>query len=194
MSRRIAVAVALIIALAAAPVLARPACQTESDLAAMQFRQLQVEFMVAALKCDGAGYDYRGQYAAYMHKAGPELARNARILKAMFVRQGKGAGYIDRYMTGMSNDVQIRSQSDAKYCETAALAFEHAAALTPRDLPAYAAQTVGKPYAATPCPARPVRAAAHRHVSRRHTAHGHTAHGHAPHKHATHKHVSHQQT
>ena len=174
MSRRIAAA-ALTFVLTAAPALARPACQTEADLAAMQFRQLQVEFMVADLKCEGAGYDYRGQYAAYMHQAGPALADNARFLKAMFVRQGKGATYIDRYMTNMSNDVQIRSQSRADYCQTAAEAFEHASTLPPHELPAYATQIVGKPYAATPCPAPAVR-----------TAHKHPAHKHPAHKPAVH--------
>ena len=166
MSRRtIATAAAVTLALtAAAPAaLARHACQSPAELAAMQFRQLQIEFMVATLKCDGTGYDYRGQYAAFLHKAEPAMATNARALRAMFVREGKGAGYIDHYLTGMSNDVQIRSQSADNYCQAAAESFDRATALSPHELPGYAAQAVAAPYAATPCPATHEAARGHRH-------------------------------
>ena len=167
MSRRAATA-AFVVALglsASAPALARTACQSPGELAAMQFRQLQIELMVAALKCDGTGYDYRGHYAVYLHNAESALATNARALRAMFVREGKGAGYIDHYLTGMSNDVQIRSQGTENYCQAAAEAFDRATRLAPQELPDYAAHAIVSPYAATPCPAAP-RTAAHRH--RRH--------------------------
>ncbi len=156
MSRRTAAAIIVTLALsAAAPAAqARPSCQSPAELAAMQFRQLQIEFMVAALKCDGTGYDYRGHYAIYLHNAEPALDHNARVLRAMFVHQGKGAGYIDHYLTGMANDVQIRSESAADYCQAAAASFDQATRLAPRELPDYAARAVGTPYAATPCAAQ----------------------------------------
>lgn len=145
-------AAALAVMPAAAPALAAT-CNTPAEVGAMQFRQLQIELMVAALKCQGGAYDFRGQYGAYMHKAGPALTENAKALKAMFARQGKGAAHLDRYMTAMSNDTQIRSLSIPDYCDSRAGMMDHAVGLPSPQLHGYAAETVGLPYDAEPCPA-----------------------------------------
>ncbi|MDA8232610.1 MAG: hypothetical protein M0006_14845 [Magnetospirillum sp.] len=154
MSRRFSAAIAALFLFPSAPVMAKSACNTPAEIGSMQYRQLQIELMVATLKCGGGAYDYRGHYADYLRKAGPGLARNAKELRAMFVRQGKGGAYLDRYLTGMSNDMQIRSQTAGDYCEREHAVMERIAALSSAQLPGYAAETVGTPYGAQACAAR----------------------------------------
>jgi hypothetical protein len=138
--------------LAATPVIAASKCDTPAEIGAMQFRQLQIELMVATLKCEG-DFDYRGQYGAYVHGASAALADNTRQLRAMFSHHGKSAAMLDRYLTGMSNDAQIRSQSTENYCEGKAATLERIATLKPVELHTFAAETIGLPYGGEACPA-----------------------------------------
>ncbi len=150
--RLITAASAALLLWATSPSLAKPPCNSAAEVNAMQFRQLQIELMVASLKCDGTGYDYRGQYSAYMQKMGSALSENARQLRAMFARQGKGASYMDRYLTSMSNEAQLRSAAVDNYCESRAATLDRVALLGPHELHAFAAETVGLPYEAESCP------------------------------------------
>jgi len=153
---------ALAVLLAARPLAAGvPPCQTPKDVAAMQFRQLQAELMVAALKCGGGAtaFDFNGAYAIFVRMARPDLIHNAGQLRAMFARAGMGAGAIDDYQTELSNNAEIESQTAKDYCGGAALAMAYIVQLPRSELGAYAARTIPVPFGANACSA-PVREAA----------------------------------
>ena len=169
MLRLVTVAVAALTVLFAAGPLAAaaPFCQAPEELAAMQFRQLQTELMVAALNCDGgaAGFDYGGTYATFVRNARPRLVQNARLLRAMFARAGMGTGAVDRYQTELSNNAQVESQSAQDYCGALAGMMAQAARLPPAELGAYAARTIPAPYGSQACAAPAQGAAALRNPS-----------------------------
>ncbi|MGE5537570.1 MAG: heme utilization protein [Solirubrobacterales bacterium] len=151
MSRcRTAIAAAILIT-AALPAAAKPLCYTPTEVRAMQFRQLQVELMVAALKCRQVDPAVRDKYAAYVGKIGPNLNQNASELKSMFVRLGKGAGHVDRYMTELSNQASMNSQHIENYCETQDAVFSKVLSMRPHEIEAFAADTVEKPYSPASC-------------------------------------------
>ena len=151
MSRRLT-AVAIILSFVTLPVAAKPACNSAAELATLQFRQLQAELNVAALKCQGGDFDYAAGYNAFAEKARPALVENSHQLKALFA--SKGASAVDRYSTGVFNEAQIRSQSIADYCEDRARLMQRVAATQPADLHALAAEVVGTPYAGKTCAVR----------------------------------------
>jgi hypothetical protein len=147
-------AIAIFLSLATLPVAAKTPCNTAAELATLQFRQLQAELNVAALKCQGLDFDYAGGYNAFAEKVHPALVENTHQLKALFARTGKGAGYLDRYSTGVFNEVQIRSSSIPDYCEDRANLMRRVSVTSAADMPAVAAEVVGAPYAGEACPAK----------------------------------------
>lgn len=134
-------------------------CQTPTELAAMQLRQLQIELMVAALNCHGANFDYSGTYAIFVTNARPSLARNAQQLRGMFTRAGMGAEAIDHYQTELSNNAQVKSLSGQDDCGRVASVLADVARLPAAELGAYAARAIPTPFGSKAC-AAPVREAA----------------------------------
>jgi hypothetical protein len=132
---------------------AAPSCHEPSEVAAMRFRQLQIELWLAASKCEAGTGDYSGRYKAYVEKARPGLIDNGRALQHVFSRRGKGVAAMDKYLTAMANDAQMRSQSAADYCTVAWYRLERAAAMPAHDLDRLAAEAVPVPFRADPCPA-----------------------------------------
>lgn len=157
MSRLTSTAAAALLAVTVSvPAAARPPCYSPQEIRAMQFRQLQVELMVAALKCQDPDLDFRGKYASYIGKFGPALNGNAKELRALFARLGKGQNGMDRYMTELSNQASMRSQHIEDYCGVQAETFDQVLALKPHELGAWAADKLEKPTAAASCaPTKP---------------------------------------
>lgn len=158
--RNAALAAALVMALAA-PAGAKPPCYQPVEIRAMQFRQLQVELMVAALKCRAVDPSFHDKYTGYIGKVGPALATNAQQLRAMFTRLGKGAGQLDRFMTDLSNEASMRSIHMEDYCERQDQLFATVLSMKPHEIEAFAAETVEKPHSPAACqqpaPSRPVK-------------------------------------
>lgn len=152
MIRRTAAAVLMLTA-AALPAAAKPTCYTPTEIRAMQFRQLQVELMVSALKCRGADPSFQDKYAGYVSKVDSALKRNAGELKAMFTRLGRGASYMDKYTTELSNQASMRSLhvEYGEYCEAQDEVFAKIQAMKANEVEAYAANTVDKPYSPASC-------------------------------------------
>jgi len=161
----------LLLSSSSLPALARAVCNTPAEISALQVRQLQIETMVATLKCGGGEYDYQSKYSAYVQAANPVLAENARQLKTMFIHQGKGASYLDRYITSVSNDAQIRSRSVDNYCEIWAQTLDKLLGSTPRDMPKIAAEAITAPYDAEPECAATTHKTAHESTGKPHTKH-----------------------
>jgi hypothetical protein len=144
-SRRTAVVAAALILTTAAPAVAKPVCYKPTEVRAVQFRQLQIELMVAALKCRGVDPSFQDKYAGYVGKVGPALSRNAQELRAMFARQGKGSAALDRFVTDLSNEASIRSLATEDYCEAQDAKFEKLLAMKPHEVEAFAAETMERP-------------------------------------------------
>ncbi len=156
MIRSVIAAIAVLFAVAS-PAAATPLCPTATELTALQFRQLQIELMVAALDCDGGTFDYRGTYAVFIQHARPGLAENARKLRAMFARNGMDAAAIDRYQTDLATNAELESRSLPDYCGSLASVMADVARLDPAGLTAYAARTYPAPYGANACATPTVR-------------------------------------
>ncbi|MBI5165523.1 MAG: hypothetical protein HY985_16665 [Magnetospirillum sp.] len=153
MSRSTVAATLLLAALAlpaATPAQAK-ACNSPTEVSAMQLRQLQAELMVATLKCGETHPEFRGKYGAFVGKA--PMKENANALRAMFSRQGKGANYMDRYSTQLANDAQLKSSQTYDYCGVHAARFDELSDLRPHEIQGFAARSVGVPDDAEPCPA-----------------------------------------
>ncbi len=144
-------AAALLAASFSLPAAAKPLCYGAQDVRAMQFRQLQVELMVGALKCQDPELGLRGKYASYVGKFGPALNANAKDLRSLFNRLGKGLNGMDRYMTELSNDASMRSQHIEDYCGYQAETFDKVLSLKPHELETWAADKIDKPTAAVSC-------------------------------------------
>lgn len=144
-------AAALLCASFSLPAAAKPPCYSTHDVRTMQFRQLQVELMVGALKCQDPELGLRGKYASYVGKFGPALSANAKDLRSLFNRLGKGQNGMDRYMTELSNEASMRSQHIEDYCGFQAETFDKVLALKAHELEAWAADKVDKPMAAVSC-------------------------------------------
>lgn len=149
-------AAALLAASISLPAAARPLCYSPQEVRAMQFRQLQVELMVGALKCQDPEFGLRGKYASYIGKFGPALSANAKDLRSLFNRLGKGQTGMDRYMTELSNEASMRSQHIEDYCGYQVETFDKVLALKPHELEVWASDKVDKPMVAASCnPAKP---------------------------------------
>lgn len=161
MSRRTACLAATLALAIAGPAAARPVCYKPAEIRAMQFRQLQVELMVATLKCRAVDPSFRDKYAGYVGKVGPALNSNAQQLRAMFVRLGKGAAQLDRYVTDLSNEASMRSLSMDDYCERYDNVFATMLSMKPHEIEAFAADTVASPPSPRACstPVKRVKAA-----------------------------------
>jgi hypothetical protein len=144
---------ALMLTAAALPAAAKPICYTPTEIRAMQFRQLQVELMVSALKCRSADPSFQDKYASYIDKVGPALKRNAGELRAMFTRLGRGSAAMDKYTTELSNQASMRSLhiEYGEYCAGMDEVFGKILAMKANEVEAYAADTVEKPYSPASC-------------------------------------------
>lgn len=142
MLRSTAAAAVLLATFAGSSALAKPACVTPAEAKALQFRQLQIELMVAALRCRAADPSIRDNYASYVSKAGPALKRNAGELRTMFARYGQGGAQMDRLITELSNEASMRSLYAVNYCQTQAERLAHVLNMPAQDLHSYAAESV----------------------------------------------------
>ena len=115
---------------------------------------MQAVLNVAALKCQGAGYDYASGYNAFVERARPALEDNAVRLAALFARMGRDSDYIDHYATELFNQVQDGSQSIANYCGASAKLMIRVGATPTAGLSALAAEIVGTPYGGRACQIR----------------------------------------
>lgn len=153
MTRRPAAFAAALLAATTLAATVQAACTNPAEMKAVQYRQLQTDLMVAWLKCRNYHAEFDAKYKAYMDRAGPGMSENANQLRAMLQRHGKGAGYLDRYLTQMSNDAQLRSQGQENYCEGYGEAMDKLATMRVPEIQAYAASTIPAPYGATACAA-----------------------------------------
>jgi len=154
MCRRLTAAAAIFGFLVTQPAAAELACNPPAELAALQFRQFQAILNVAALKCEGSGFDYAGGYNAFVERTRPALEDNAHRLAALFTRMGRSPDYIDHYATELFNQVQGGSQSVANYCRTSANLMVRVGGTSTADLAALAAEIVGSPYGGRACQIR----------------------------------------
>ena len=150
--RRLLLCVLLV---AASPAWAKSSCNPPAEVSAVQVRQMQIEMMVATMRCDSSAYDFRHHYAAFMDRLNPLMTDNAKNLKSLVRRQHKGD--VDRYITAMANDAQNISQQDPEFCGMAVQVLEQVSTLTAKDIPAIAAQAVPSPYQVAACPAKPAK-------------------------------------
>lgn len=144
---------ATIAATATLPAFAKSPCYTAQEIRAMQYRQLQIELMVAALKCQSPEYELHSKYSTYIGKFGSSLSGNAQQLKAMFARQGKNAAAMDRYITGLSNEASIRVSYIEDYCGTQSALFDKVLPQQPHELESWVVDNVAKPDSASACSA-----------------------------------------
>lgn len=124
---------------------AKPACVNPGEARSLQFRQLQIELMVATLRCRSVDPSFRENYTNYVTKAGPALQRNAGELRTMFARHGQNVSQLDRLMTELSNEASMRSLYAENYCQAQAERLAHVVSMPPQDLEAFAAQNIEAP-------------------------------------------------
>ena len=132
---------------------AKASCNPPAEVSAVQIRQLQIEMMVSTLRCDSSSYDFRSHYGAFMEKMNPLLPDNAKKLRTVVSRLGKGN--FDQYLTSMSNDAQMLSQQDPLYCGSAVRLLDQVAASDTKDVPTIAAQAISAPYQVVACAEKP---------------------------------------
>lgn len=105
---------------AAAPAMASSAeCLSASDRNAVQIRQMHVQLMVAALKCDDS-MGLRDSYGAYVNKHNSVLSGNAQSLRSLFQKAygGDSSRQFDRFITRLANDASSQAQTQMGYCES----------------------------------------------------------------------------
>ncbi len=129
---------------------ARTACNTPTEISAVQIRQLQIQMMVSTLRCDSSTYDFRSHYAGFLNNVNPLMPENLKQIKAMLTRQH--GGNFDQYLTQMSNDAQNLSQQDPNYCGRAVQILEQVGGLaSPSEVPTVAAQSIPSPFKVVAC-------------------------------------------
>ena len=129
-------------------------CFSKVELEASHVRQLQTEFMVAALTCEKhPTVDLVGKYNAFVKKYQKELGGNAKELKGHFARNygGSQSKVFDAYMTTLANDASTRGKSSAAFCELTDLKMDKALALRNNNLQPFATTTVASYSVAEPC-------------------------------------------
>ena len=130
------------------------ACFSKAELEASHVRQLQTEFMVAALTCEmHPTVDLTGKYNAFVQKYKKELGGNAKDLRGHFTRNyGSGnSKAFDAYMTTLANDASMRGQNMAAYCEVTDQIIDKVLLLKNDDLQPFATTTVASYSNAEPC-------------------------------------------
>ena len=147
------------------PVQAKTPCDTPQDIQAVQVRQLQVQGVMATLRCPSADYDFHAHYNAFIERVNPLMSDNAKHLKSMVSRQGKGN--LDKYLTALFSDVQTTSQADPYFCDKSVKMLDDVAALTSQQVPGYAQQAISSPYGVDACPEQPVNHEATAHKKKR---------------------------
>ncbi|MEH3108296.1 MAG: hypothetical protein PGN09_13785 [Sphingomonas fennica] len=108
-------------ALAAVPVQAQAACWGAEDAASARVRDLQSMLMVAALRCQAAGFDISGDYNGFVNDNRGAIVAANDALKRRFIRlEGAVAGQAayDRFTTRLANAYGA-GRSTAADCATA---------------------------------------------------------------------------
>lgn len=147
---RAAICACLLSVVCAAPVAARPPCANPEQVRAAQLRQLHYELQVAALNCRGDVPEMPGKWQSYVQRHGATLNDNAKVLRDYF----KGAAAFDRHNTVITNRESVRVHETPGYCEAHAPLLDKVVTLTPPQLIAFAAETVGDPMEIHACPQR----------------------------------------
>lgn len=131
-------------------------CQTPVEVQASQLRQLQTEFMVAALRCQHHPENLPAKYNTFVKKFGGSLSENARVLREHFTRNyGKDQSRrFDSYITTLANEASIRSLGIQQFCETAGPLFDQALKVGKPELAAFAADAVRGENALPACATR----------------------------------------
>lgn len=129
-------------------------CFSKGELEASHVRQLQTEFMVAALTCEThPTVDLIGKYNAFVKKYQKELGGNAKELKGHFARNygGSQSKVFDSYMTTLANDASTRGKQSPAFCEMTDLKIDKALIIRNNNLQPFATTTVAGYSVAEPC-------------------------------------------
>lgn len=142
----LAAATALIGGIVSESALASTNCLSAADRSAVQMRQLQVEMMVAALKCDDS-FGLRDAYGVYVTKHNAVLSDNAQALKSLFRKAygGDANRQFDRFITRLANNASSRAQSQMGYCEINQGLLQQAVALPGHKISAFAEASIVAP-------------------------------------------------
>ena len=121
-------------------------CMSASDRTAVQIRQMHVQLMVAALKCDD-GTGMRDTYGAYVNKHNSVLSGNAQSLRSLFQKAygGDSSRQFDRFITRLANDASNQAQTQLGYCETNMELLQKAASLPANQVDDLARETIAFP-------------------------------------------------
>jgi len=142
--RKGAVAIMALAASAAAlPASAAP-CYSDKELQAHRVRQVQAEFMVAALQCRGTHPQVVSKYNSFVKKFGGNLNESAKTMRARIARVDGGRGAFDAYITNLANEASMRTMYIASYCDTVEPVMDEALAQKPKELPRYVAGRMAK--------------------------------------------------
>ena len=131
---------------------AKNACHSPETIQAVQLRQLQIEMMVATMRCDSSEYDFRQHYGAFMEVINPLLPNNAQHLRSSLNLKSTQA--FDRYITTLANVSQNISQTNPEFCTQAVQILDQTASQPSASIPILAAQMIPQPYGVTPCPVK----------------------------------------
>ncbi len=129
-------------------------CFSKAELEASHVRQLQTEFMVAALSCEKhPTVDITGKYNAFVKKYQKELGSNAKDLRGHFSRNygASQSRAFDAYMTTLANDASMHGQKSAAFCEVTDLTIDKVLLLKNADLQPFATTMVAGYSNAEPC-------------------------------------------
>lgn len=135
-------------------VVSAASCFSKGELEASHVRQLQTEFMVAALTCEKhPTVDLVGKYNAFVKKYQKELGGNAKELKGHFARNygGSQSKVFDSYMTTLANDASTRGKQSPVFCELTDQKIDKALVLRNNNLQPFASTTVASYSVAEPC-------------------------------------------
>ncbi len=123
-------------------------CHSAADIHAMQFRQLQIELMVSALKCEGYRGGLHGKYNQYVKVHGKSLADNAKNLRKAF---RNNTTQMDRYISYTSNEASTRSLYIDNYCAIHSELFDMVLSKQPQELDDWIGRSMTVPTSAVAC-------------------------------------------
>lgn len=135
------------LSLVAVPALASTGeCLSAADRNAVQIRQMHVQLMVAALKCDDS-LGLRDTYGTYVNKHNSVLSGNAQSLRSLFQKTygGDGSRQFDRFITRLANDASSQAQTQLGYCESNLELLQKAAALPANQVDDLAREAIAVP-------------------------------------------------
>ena len=127
--------------LSASPAAAASACFNPDETTTVQIRQLHLRLQVAALKCNDPAWGFRDRYNSYVSKFGASLSSNAKSLRAALGRTGmaRTETQFDRFITCTANDISLRAQNSAEYCQQHLSLLDEVLSSRPDALPHFAA-------------------------------------------------------